>query len=351
MSLGPVMVDLKGVELDAVERERLTHPLVGGVLLFTRNYESPEQLEALMAEIHAIRSPRLLTAVDHEGGRVQRFRSGFTRLPSAASFGRLYHHDRREGARMAELAGWLMAAELRAVGIDFSFAPVLDLDRSLSEVIGDRAFAGDPEWVVQLARAYIQGMHRAGMAATGKHFPGHGGVRGDSHLELPVDDRAFEEIELEDMVPFERLCGELAAVMPAHVIYSRVDERPAGFSTRWIGEVLRRRLNFQGVVFSDDLSMAGAAYAGGYGERARMALEAGCDMVLVCNNPEGAAETLEALAGYQNPASQMRLARLHGRPAGDGAADRRALHQSEEWRRAVRAISDFEQSSTGELAL
>ena len=248
---------------------------------------------------------------------------------------------------MAESAGWLMAVELRAVGIDFSFAPVLDLDRSLSSVIGDRAFSDDPEAVVQLARAYLQGMRRAGMAATGKHFPGHGGVRGDSHLELPVDDRTFETIELEDLVPFERLAGELAGVMPAHVIYSKVDERPAGFSPRWIQEVLRRRLGFQGVVFSDDLSMAGAAYAGGYGDRARMALEAGCDMVLVCNNPDGAAETLDALAGYESPASQMRLARLHGR----NAVDRHDLHGSEEWRRTARRIADFEQAPAGDLPL
>ena len=347
MALGPVMVDLKGVEMDAAEREMLRHPLVGGVLLFTRNYESPEQLEALMAEIHAVRTPRLLIAVDHEGGRVQRFRSGFTRLPSAASYGRIYQDDPKAGVRMAELAGWLMAAELRAVGIDFSFAPVLDLDRSLSTVIGDRAFAGDPESVVQLARGFIHGMGRAGMAATGKHFPGHGGVVGDSHLELPVDDRPYDTIELEDLVPFERLAGELAGVMPAHVIYSRVDERPAGFSPLWIREVLRGRLGFQGVVFSDDLSMAGAAYAGGYGDRARMALEAGCDMVLVCNNPDGAAETLDALAGFEEPASQMRLVRLHGRHP----TDRRTLHHSEEWARAVRVLSDFEQGSTGELAL
>ncbi|GAB6043833.1 beta-N-acetylhexosaminidase [Endothiovibrio diazotrophicus] len=347
MALGPVMVDLKGTELDAVEREMLCHPLVGGVLLFTRNYASPEQLEALLAEIHALRSPRLLTAVDHEGGRVQRFRSGFTRLPAAAGFGRLYRQDPREGVRMAERAGWLMAVELRAVGVDFSFAPVLDLDRSLSEVIGDRAFAGEPEAVVQLARAYLQGMRHAGMAATGKHFPGHGGVRGDSHLELPVDDRPFDTIELEDLVPFERLAGELAGVMPAHVIYSQVDERPAGFSPWWIRRVLRERLGFQGVVFSDDLSMAGAAYAGGYGERARMALDAGCDMVLVCNNPQGAAETLDALAGFGDPASQMRLVRLHGRHP----VDRHALHRSEEWRRTVARILDFEQAPAGDLAL
>ena len=319
------MMDLVRMELSAEERERLRHPLVGGVLLFTRNYESPEQLEALVREIHELRRPKLLIAVDHEGGRVQRFRSGFTRLPSAGAFGLLHERDPREARRLAELTGWLMAVELRAVGVDFSFAPVLDVDRGLSEVIGDRAFHHHPEVATTLARAFIQGMHRAGMAATGKHFPGHGGVRGDSHLTLPVDDRPYEEIAAEDMLPFERLCEQaLAAVMPAHVIYSRVDERPAGFSPVWIREVLRGRLGFQGVVFSDDLSMAGAEYAGGYPERARAALE-----------------------GYDDPVAQMRLARLHGRHR----RERHELHQDPEWKRAVKAVLDFEARPLRDLPL
>lgn len=335
MTLGPVMLDVAGTALTAEDRERLRHPLAGGVILFSRNYESPAQVAALVSEIHALREPALLVAVDHEGGRVQRFREGFTRLPPAGAFGALYAENRKRAKRLAHTAGWLMAAELRAVGVDFSFAPVLDLDRGNSQVIGDRGFHADPEVVADLAGSYVLGMHEAGMAATGKHFPGHGGCEADSHLQLPVDMREFNDILLEDLVPFERLIRNgLAGIMPAHVLYPQVDPQPAGYSRFWLGDVLRGRLGFQGVIFSDDLSMEGAKGVGGVVARAQLALSAGCDMVLVCNDPASAAELLNGLHPPENPASHLRLVRMHGRP-GPGSADL-ALQAS--YRDAVRMI-------------
>lgn len=326
------MLDLTGLQLQPEERDRLRHPLVGGVILFSRNYLDPQQLAALVHDIHILRTPPLLVSVDHEGGAVQRFRQGFVALPPCAALGRLYDGDRRRGLQAAADLGWLMAAELRAVGVDFSFAPVLDLGRGLSRVINDRAFHADPEGVTALAHAYIRGMHRAGMAAVGKHFPGHGSVEADSHHEVPVDPRPYDAIEALDLVPFARLAGSgLAALMPAHVIYDAVDPRPAAFSRVWLQEVLRRRLGFQGCLFSDDLSMAGAAVAGDLTARARAALSAGCDMVLVCNDPRGAAELLDRLADSHEPLSQVRLMRMHGRRAPDWAA----LHRDPDWVRAA----------------
>lgn len=331
MSLGPVMLDLVGLELSPEEREILQHPLVGGVILFTRNYESPEQIERLVSEIHGVRQPPLLVAVDHEGGRVQRFRDGFTRLPAMRPIGERFAQDAAEGRRLAETMGWLMAAELRAVGVDFSFAPVLDLDYGVSEVIGDRAFARDPGVAADLANAFMQGMHRAGMAAVGKHFPGHGAVEADSHVALPVDRRDYDAIG-EDIEPFARMVEHgLDGIMPAHVIYDQVDERAAGFSYFWIAEVLRQRLGFDGVVFSDDLNMAAAGVAGGFVERARAALAAGCDMILVCNNPQGAMEVLDGLGPVDNPMARQRLARMHGRQPNT----RQALQSSADWWQAV----------------
>ncbi len=314
MSLGPVMLDIEGVELTPRERERLRHPLAGGVILFSRNYASPEQVTALIDAIHGLREPRLLVAVDQEGGRVQRFRDGFSALPAAAVLGALHDENPRRAKRMAETCGWLMASELRVVGVDFSFAPVLDLNRGVNSAIGDRAFHSSPEVVAALAHAYMTGMSRAGMAATGKHFPGHGAVAADSHQSLPEDTRSYADIAAEDLVPFERLIHYgLAAIMPAHVLYPRVDKQPAGFSRFWLQQVLRRELRFEGVIFSDDLSMAGAEGAGDMLARARAALAAGCDMALVCNNPGGAEQVLDGLGAYDNPVSHLRLVRMHGR--------------------------------------
>ena len=339
MSLGPVMVDLQGLELTAEEADMLRHPLVGGVILFSRNYDSPEQVERLIAAIHALRDPHLLVAVDQEGGRVQRFREGFTRLPPVRRLGEVYDRDRRRALAYADASGWLMARELRAVGVDISFAPVLDLDRGVSTVIGDRAFHGAPEAVADIAHAYMSGMRRAGMAATGKHFPGHGSVAADSHVAIPVDEREFRDIAAEDMLAFERMIHfGLPAIMMAHVIYPKVDGVPAGFSPRWVGDVLRGELQFQGVVFSDDLSMAAAAEAGGFVERARVSLEAGCDMVLVCNHPEGRDEVLEGLAGWDDPVGALRLARLHGKQP----LSRAELTQDPQWREAVALVREYD---------
>jgi beta-N-acetylhexosaminidase len=337
MSVGPVMLDLAGPETDDEDREILRHPLVGGVVLFSRNYRDPDQLRALTAEIHALKNPPLLVAVDHEGGRVQRFHGRFTRLPACRVYGRCFDTDREAGLRLAHLGGWLMAAELLAAGVDFSFAPVLDLDRGISRVVGDRAFHSGPDEVTQLARRFARGMKEAGMAAVGKHFPGHGGVREDSHDELPVDGRSFEDIALSDLLPFERMIADgLPAIMPAHIVFAEVDRLPAGFSPTWLRGVLRGRLGFRGAVFSDDICMAGAEFAGGYAERAAAALSAGCDMVLVCNDRKAAIEVLEALRPERDPASQVRLMRMHGSP---GFSDPQSLRAAEQWQGAARAIA------------
>ena len=335
MALGPLMVDIAGFELDAEDREVLVHPLVGGVILFTRNYRDPGQLTALVEAIHALRTPPLLVTVDQEGGRVQRFRGDFTELPPARLYGRLYDEDPKEAARLAELGSWLMTTELRAQGVDLSFAPVVDLDYGISRVIGDRAFHAEPAAVAELARAWLLGMRRGGMGTCAKHFPGHGAVEGDSHHVLPVDGRPLEEIRKRDLLPYERLLRlDLAAVMMAHVVYSQVDAQPASLSLRWIQEELRGRLRFEGAVFCDDLSMRGAEKAGDYLERAEAALAAGCDMLPVCNSREGAITILDGLQAEANPLSQWRLARLHGR---DGLSFK-VLRQGAEWHHARQAL-------------
>lgn len=346
MSLGPIIIDLEGTALTAEERERLLHPQAGGVVLFTRNFESPEQLAGLVRDLHGLRDPQLIVSVDHEGGRVQRFHEGFTRLPPAGILGARYDLDPREGLALAELSGWVMAAELRALDVDLSFAPVLDLGRGVSGVIGDRAYHRDPEVVAELARAFARGMKAAGMSAVGKHFPGHGAVREDSHLTLPIDRRPLEDILAEDVIPFERLVHYgIAGIMPAHVVYEEVDTKPAGFSRFWLQDILRDRLGFQGIVVSDDLSMAGADSIGDFGDRTEAALEAGCDVVLICNHPQGAAQALERLEGYNNPASQLRLARLHGRSALRIAE----LQANERWRQGSLRLSALVDSPDLEL--
>ncbi len=320
LPLGPVMLDLAGLRLTAEERERLAQPLTGGVILFSRNFESPAQLRELTGEIHALREPALLIAVDHEGGRVQRFRDGFTRLPPMRSLGALHRGNAQAGRGAAEAAGYVLAAELLAAGVDFSFAPVLDVDIGVSGVIGDRAFSSEPEAVADLAESLAAGMARAGMASVGKHFPGHGHVSADSHVDVPVDEREFGAIDAVDLAPYRRLIAKgLAGVMPAHVIYPRVDAEPAGFSKVWLRDILRGRLGFDGVIFSDDLSMEGASVAGGMIQRAEAALAAGCDLVLVCNAPAAADTVLRQLAAA--PADARRLERMRGRPRGELGAD------------------------------
>lgn len=339
MTLGPVMLDVQGLTLSAEEKDVLRHPAVGGVILFSRNYESVEQLSALTQAIHALRQPPLLVAVDQEGGRVQRFRDAFTRLPPAGQVGQRFEQEPAACTQLAENCGWLMATEVMAAGLDLSFAPVLDLDFGVSSVIGDRAFHRQPDAVTELALAYQRGMHRAGMASVGKHFPGHGAVAADSHERLPEDDRVYADIEMADLVPFQRLIDNgLNAVMVAHVLYPQVDPQPAGFSRFWLSEVLRQRLHFQGVIFSDDLSMGGAEWAGDYTDRADLSLEAGCDMLLVCNQPAQAIRVIEHLETFSNPASSMRLARLHGQ----GKTPWSALNRTPAWQTAVNSVSRCE---------
>jgi len=347
MTRGPLMLDLESTELAPAEREMLLHPAAGGVILFSRNFQSPTQICRLISEIHELRNPALLIAVDQEGGRVQRFREGFTRLPPAAWFGKLYETNKKYAHDTVCETGWLMATELRSVGVDFSFAPVLDLGGELSQVIGDRAFSHRPAAVAELAQAWRRGVNEAGMATVGKHFPGHGGVREDSHHELPVDRRSMEEI-MADLLPFDRMISYgLEAVMPAHVIYQQVAPELAGFSPYWLKEILRGRFRFQGAIFSDDLSMAAADSAGDYGDRALAALEAGCDMVLVCNNPTGAAQVLERLKTYKDPVAQMRLMRMHGH----GAVTRDEMHLDPRWKAAVRRVGEFDETLSLSLEL
>jgi beta-N-acetylhexosaminidase len=332
------MLDLRGPRLLPEEREVLLHPAVGGLILFARNYESPEQIAALIAEVHALRDPPLLVAVDHEGGRVQRFREGFTRLPPCSVLRELYDDDPQLARRYALAFGWLLAAELRAVGVDLSFAPVLDLDKGLTAVVGNRAFHRDPHAVAALAYAYMRGMQRAGMKPVGKHFPGHGSVAVDSHFAVPVDERGFEEIEHSDLIPFRALIRRgLPALMPAHVIYPKIDAKPAGFSSIWLQEILRGRYGFNGAIFSDDTNMAGAAVGGNPPERVQLALSAGCDMVLVCNKPDTAIEVIECLADYRDLQAQERLARMRARPA----ADLSLLRQNAVWQTASARVQEL----------
>jgi len=320
MPIGSVMIDVERLSLTAIEKEKIQHPNTGAVILFARNYQDPQQVTALINEIRQARNGSILIAVDQEGGRVQRFQNGFTRLPPVASFALR--------PELVEKAGWLMAAELLAVGVDFSFAPVLDVDCGVSKIIGDRSFSSQCQQVATLAAAFSQGMRSAGMASTGKHFPGHGFVSLDSHLALPIDTRDLDTIRSQDLVPFKQLISEgLEAIMPAHIVYPKVDSQAAGFSSKWLQQILRRELGFNGVIFSDDLSMEGAASVGCFSERARQALAAGCDMVLVCNNPDAATEVLETLPIKYPPENQQRLFAMQGQ----AKISRNALLNSKKW--------------------
>ncbi|EKE23614.1 MAG: hypothetical protein ACD_6C00401G0004 [uncultured bacterium] len=307
--IGALMLDIAGTTLTQEDIELLSAPQVGGVILFGRNIESPAQVRALTDHMRQVR-PDILIAVDQEGGRVQRLRQGFTLLPAMGRFGELYSNDPQRALELAEKCGWLMAAEVLAVGIDFSFAPVLDLN-DISDVIGDRSFAQNIQDIIPLASAFLKGMKRAGMASTGKHFPGHGSVKADSHVAAAIDTRSYAEIQQKDMRSFIQLQPQLDALMPAHVIYSQVDPNPAGFSEFWIQKVLRQELGFDGVLFSDDLSMQAACVAGGADARIQAALKAGCDMGLVCNDRAAQCIALEGIEDLPLP-NQQRLERMRG---------------------------------------
>ena len=328
LPLGPAVVDVVGTVLTDEDRERLRHPAAGGVILFARNYESPEQLAALTGDIERLREPALVICVDHEGGRVQRFREGFSAIPPMRELGRLWDRDREAARAAARAAAYVIGAELAAHGVDFSFAPVLDLDYGGSSVIGDRALHFDPTAVGALGAQIVRGFADAGMGAVGKHFPGHGYAEADSHVAVPRDERKFAEIQRKDLVPF-RLAMEagLAAVMPAHVIYSQIDPEPAGYSRYWLQDVLRGMLGFDGLIFSDDLSMEGASTAGGIPERAQAALAAGCDMVLLCNDPAGQEVLLQSLGetALANPDRLERMRRKGGRDLRKSVAYRESL--------------------------
>jgi beta-N-acetylhexosaminidase len=315
MKLGPVMVDVSGLELTPDDIERLQHPQVGGVILFARNFAAPLQLIQLAHSIRELRTPHLLIAVDHEGGRVQRFKHGFTTIPPMRELGKLWDRDPAQALAAARGCGFVIGSELQAHGVDFSFAPVLDVDYGESSVIGDRALHADPNVIAVLAEALQAGLTAAGMASVGKHFPGHGYVRADSHHEVPLDERTLTEITQRDLIPFQRMVRSgMGGVMPAHVIYPKVDSKPAGFSSTWLQKILREKLSFEGLIFSDDLSMEGASTAGGVMARANAALNAGCDVVLLCNDPRAQDTMLEGLERRPvAPTLARRLERMRGK--------------------------------------
>jgi beta-N-acetylhexosaminidase len=331
------MIDVAGLSLTAGEIERLRDPRIGGVILFSRNFEDMRQLRELVVAIHGVRKPQLLVAVDQEGGRVQRFRGEFSELPAARWLGHQHEIDAKGSRKLARLCGWLMAAELLDVGIDMSFAPVIDLDLGLSEVIGDRATHKDPEVVASLAIAYMGGMHDAGMMAVAKHFPGHGGVIADSHLELPEDHRDYAAMT-DDLAPYHRLIvNGLKGVMIAHVRYPQIDRRIASLSPYWMKTELRENLAFTGAIFSDDLNMSAMEYVGDMPERVRQTLEAGADMALICNNPDAVARTLAELGDVRRPASQARLVAMRPHAVAWSGG---ALRETREWSEAVSRLTD-----------
>lgn len=343
MGLGPVMLDVLGTQLTDEDKVRLLHPLVGGVILFARNYESPAQLIQLISAIRALRATPLLISVDHEGGRVQRFREGFTHIPAMRELGKIWDQHPQRARHLAHQVGYIIAAELRGCGVDFSFTPVLDVDYGQSGVIGDRAFHSDPQAIAELAHHLLLGLRLGGMHTVGKHFPGHGYVTADSHLAIPVDEREFVDIELCDLVPFRQMIlFGLTAVMPAHVIYPKVDSRPAGFSPVWLQDILRGQMGFEGCIFSDDLSMEGATVAGNIVQRASAALNAGCDMVVVCNKPESADELLRGLHWEMPVTSRARIIQMRG---GHHPVPMAKLHEQPQFLKALQEVAEIGISS------
>jgi len=348
MLLGPIMLDIAGTELTIDDKRRLQHPMTGGVILFTRNYSSLKQLTDLTTEIHALRTPSLLIAVDHEGGKVQRFRNDFTRLPAMRELGEIWDEHPVRARHLAQLTGHVLAAELRACGVDLSFTPVLDIDYGQSCIIGNRAFHRKPQAIGELAHSLMQGLKLGGMEAIGKHFPGHGYIQEDSHIEMPVDKRSYADIKMDDLVPFQQMINYgLAGIMPAHVIYPKIDSQPAGFSKLWIQEILRSELEFDGCIFSDDLSMEGAAVAGDVVQRAGIAFNAGCDMVLVCNDPHAADKLLAELQWNMPATSLARLARMRGRSNPDSVAK---LHENAKFIKSIQEVGSIG-IKNGELPL
>lgn len=335
--MGPIILDLTGLELSPEEREILKHPQVGGIIFFARNYESPQQLRALVSQIRAYSTERLLLTVDQEGGRVQRFLAGFTPLPSLGHIGQCYEENPEKAKQLAGAHGWLMASELLALDVDLSFAPILDLDNNLNQVIGKRSFSADPNIVTQLARATIQGMSDAGMCAIGKHFPGHGSVSSDTHTHFTVDSRDYKTIALNDLIPFTQLSPYLDGIMASHIVYNEVDPLPCGFSSFWLQTILRKKLNFSGAIFTDDLSMLAVQTIGSISERVQLALQAGCDGLLICNNRKDAISALEYLESrtQSNTTTEKRLQKLFPRRTLESPI----LRQTVAWRNAVDLLS------------
>lgn len=333
--IGSLIIDLQGKILSSIEQELLAHPLVGGVILFARNYESREQLQHLCQQIRASRPQPLLIMVDQEGGRVQRFISEFTRLPSFAQFGILYDRNTEAACGLIKDCAWLMAVELLSVGIDLSLSPVLDLNKGVSSVIGQRAFHADSQAVITMACAFVQGMREAGMAATGKHFPGHGSVALDSHVDIPVDRRNLSEIEQTDMIPFAAMIkAGISAIMAAHIVFPNVDTAAVGFSSRWLKDILRNQLQFNGAIFSDDLSMEGANISANYADRVSAAREAGCDFTLLCNNQGAVIKVLDTLSAELNSVSQEKWCVLQGR-----LSPNQAYKENQRWQKTHEILS------------
>lgn len=341
--IGALIISIEGTTLTETDREILAHPLVGGVVLFTRNYESREQLRHLCQTIRAARKKPLLIMVDQEGGRVQRFVSQFTKLPYLSWFGKIYDQDPIKACHLAEDSGWLMASELLSIGIDISLAPVLDLNKDVSAIIGDRAFHRNPGVVAKLAESYIQGMQEAGMAATGKHFPGHGSILQDSHLALPIDERSLSQIEQDDMIPFaEVIKSGITAIMAAHLLFPKVDKVAVTYSRHWLQDILRRRLKFEGVIFSDDLNMEGANISPNHVDRFLAAREAGCDFAILCNNPDATIQVIDKIPSTKHQVVSEKWSELQA----DFSCLQEPFTKNHRWLRTHECLASVSQTVT-----